>query len=155
MKLTDQQSLQFFVFSHNNSISPLNHETLIVDTQLASRSPVCILLDLSIQTLTSCNQAFEKGNTQIKRQNFSAVLVVGCISFLARDGDAPKRLLVSCSNSPCSTNNLELCSTTKTPDTPRYIPSAQCIGYVLRSFAVLPLESPKALQKLRPACLPL
>jgi hypothetical protein len=136
---------------HNKSRSPFNHETLIVDTQMASRSSVCILLDLAIQTLTSCNQAFEKGNTQIKRQNFSTTLVVGCISFLARDGDTPKRLLVSCSDSPGSTNNLELCSTTKTLDTLRYIPSAQCIGYVCRSFAVLPLQSPKALQKLRPA----
>jgi hypothetical protein len=121
---------------------------MIVDTELALGSPVCILLDFSIQTLTSCNQAFEKENTQIKRQNFSTALVAGCIFFLARDGGTPKRLSVSCIDSPCSTNNLELCSTTKTPDTPRYIPSAQCIGYVFRSFVVLPLKSPKALQKL-------
>jgi hypothetical protein len=152
MKLTDQQSSQFFVFRHNNSRSPLNHETLIVDTQLASRSSVCILLDLTIQILSSCNQAFEKGNTQIKRQNFSTALVVGCIAFPARDGDMPKRLSVSCSDSPCSYDILELCSMTKTPDTPRYIPLAQCIGYVFRSFAVLPVRSPKALQKLRKRC---
>jgi hypothetical protein len=148
MKLADQQSSQFFVFRHSNLRSLLNHETLIVDTQFASRSLVCILLDLPIQTLTSCNQAFEKGNTQIKRQNFRTA------SPKARDGDAPKRLSVSCSNSPCSTDNWKLCSTTKAPDTPRYIPSAQCIGYVFCSFAVLPLESLKALQKLRSACLP-
>jgi hypothetical protein len=154
MKLTDHQSSQFFVFGHNNSRFLFNHETLIVDTQLSSGSPVCILLDLSIQTLTPCNQVFEKGNTQIKRQKFSTALVVGCISLLARDGDAPKRLSVSCSDSPCNTNNWKLCSTTKTPDTPRYIPSAQCVGYVFRSFAVLLLESPKTLQKRRPACLP-
>jgi hypothetical protein len=154
MKLTDQQSSQFFVFRHHNSRSPFNHKTLIVDIQMASESPVCILLNLAIQTPTSCNQAFEKGNTQIKRQNFSTALVVGCIFFLARDGDTPKRLSVSCSDSPCSTDNLEPCSTTKTPDTPRYIPLAQCIGYVFRSFALLPFESLKALQKLRPACLP-
>jgi hypothetical protein len=103
---------------------------------------VCILLDLLIQTLTFCNEAFEEGNTQIKRQNFSTALVVGYISFLARDGDAPKRLSMSCSNSPCSTNNWKLCNTTKTPDTPLYIPSAQCVGYSFCSFAVLPFESP-------------
>jgi hypothetical protein len=33
-------------------------------------------------------------------------------------------------------------------------PVRASIGYVTRSFAVLPFESPKALQKLRPACLP-
>jgi hypothetical protein len=146
MKLTNQQGSQFFVFRNNNPRSPLNHKTLIVDTQLSSGSPVCISVDLSIQTLTSCNQAFEKGNTQIKSQYFSTALVVGNIFSPAGVSDAPKRLSVSCSDSTCSTDNWKPCSTTKTPDTPRYIPSARCVCHVFCSFAVLPLESPKALQ---------
>jgi hypothetical protein len=52
---------------------------------------VCILLDLSIQTLTEI-RAFEKGNTQNKRQNFSTALVASNIFSLARDTNALKRL---------------------------------------------------------------
>jgi hypothetical protein len=40
--LTDKLGSQFFVFRHNNSRSPFNHQTLVVDTQLASGGPVFI-----------------------------------------------------------------------------------------------------------------
>jgi hypothetical protein len=82
------------IVRYYNSRPPFKHETLVVDTQLASRSPVCISLDFTIQTLTSCNQAFEKGNAQIKRQHFSTTLVARYTFSLAGDTNALVRLSV-------------------------------------------------------------
>jgi hypothetical protein len=137
-----------------NSRPPFKHKTLVVDTQLASESPICISLEFLIKTLTSYNQAFENGDTQIKSQHFSTALVARYTFSLAGDTNALVRLSVFGSESSCSIDDIKPCSTNVTPDTPCYIPSAQGIGYVTRSCAVLSLESPKALQKLPPACLP-
>jgi hypothetical protein len=131
-----------------NSRPPFKHETLVVNTQLASRSPVCIPLDFTIQTPTSCYQAFEQKNAEPKRQHFSTALIARYTFSLAGDTNALVRLSVFCSNgSRCNTNSWKLNSTRVTTDTPCYIPSAQGIGYVTCSVAVLPLESPKVLQK--------
>jgi hypothetical protein len=105
VKLTNQFGSQFVIFRYNNLRTLFKHETLVVDTQLASRSPGCISLNFTIQTLTTCNQAFEQGNTQIKRQHFSTTLVARYTFFLAGDTNALARLLVSCSNGFCSTND--------------------------------------------------
>jgi hypothetical protein len=93
------------IFRYNNSRTLSKHETLVVDTQLALRSPGCISLNFTIQILTTCNQAFEQGNTQIKRQHFSTTLVARYTFSLAGDNNALVRLSVFCSNGFCNIDN--------------------------------------------------